>query len=140
MREILSASLRPKLALAALVASAIFAGAYGFAASFGMPTSGLGAGDNVIASCGSGLTFAYTTTFVTGLAGYAVNGIDLTNIPSRCLGKSLSVTFYDSSDTLNGSAINAAVPASGTSERVPIAPSANTIDAGQISGVSVVIS
>lgn len=131
--------MRVAVRLAAVVASIAFAGVYGFAASLGMSTGGLGATDELVASCGSGMTFAYTTAS-TGDSGYAVDGIDLTKIPADCLNDRLSVTFYDSSNDAVGSAVGATLPASGTTESIAITPSSNTIDASRVSGVSVVVS
>jgi hypothetical protein len=129
-----------KLVLAALAASVVFAIVQGFAASLGMSSNGLGAGSKVIATCGSGMTFAYTTEFDPGISGYAVDGIELSTIPAGCLNKTLSVTFLDGSDDRSGSAVSATLPGSGTTQTIPIAPSSNMIEVAEISGISVVIS
>ena len=129
-----------KLVLAAVVASMAFAGVYAFATSLGNGSGGLGAGGNLVASCGNGMTFHYTTRFDPAIAGYAVSGIDLSHIPAGCLSKSLFVTFLTRSDGANGAAVMAALPSSGTVESIPIAPNADEIDVGRISGVSVVVS
>jgi hypothetical protein len=129
-----------KPVLAAVAAAVVFAGTYGFAASLGISQSGLGAGNNVVAACGTGTTFAYTTAYYPGTDHYDVNGIDLSNIPTGCLSKSLSVTFYDSSDTAVGSEVSVTLPASGTTDSISIMPNSNAIDAGQVGGVSVVVS
>lgn len=124
----------------AVVAAFIFAGAPGFAASLGTASGGLGAGDTLVASCGTGMTFAYTTVFEEGAAGFAVDRINLSNIPSGCLSKSLSVTFEKGSSNALGSVVSVILPASGTTESISIDTSSNRIDAAQVSGVSVVVS
>jgi hypothetical protein len=86
------------------------------------------------------MTFAYTTAFDPGSSAYAVNGLELTNIPAGCLRKSVSVTFLDSADNATGSAVDGILPASGTTQSISISPSSNPIAAGQVSGVSVVVS
>jgi len=129
-----------KLVVAVLAAVVVFAGAYGFAATLGSSTADLGAGSNVIASCGNGITLAYTAEFDADKSGYAVNGIELSNIPAGCQSKSLSATFYDSSGTTVGSAVGATLTASGTTQSIAITPSTNTIDADRVSGVSIVLS
>src|SRR6266571_3009100 len=63
MHKIRNATRATKLVVAAVVAFIVFAGVYGFAASLGLTTSGLGAGSAVVASCGSGITASYTTTY-----------------------------------------------------------------------------
>lgn len=129
-----------RLAVAAVAACIVFEGVYGFAASVGMNTNGLGATSKMVASCGSGMTLLYTTTFDPEISGQAVNGIDLSNIPVGCLNKTLSVTFYDDHNDAVGSAVDAALPASGATQSLSIAPGANAIDAGRVSGVSIVVS
>jgi len=110
------------------------------AASFGTGTSALHAGNKMIASCGQGMEFAYTTSFDNGIPGYAVNGINLSNIPASCLSKKFSATFYNGSNNAVGSAISSTLPASGTTQSISITPSSNTIDASLVTGVSVVVS
>lgn len=127
---------KAKTVIAALAAFV----AYGFAASLGSSTTGLAAGSQVVASCGSGMTFAYKTTFEAGNSSYAVSGIELSNIPAGCRSKSLSATFYDSSDTPVGSAVGATLTAAGTTQSIAVAPGSNEIDAREVSGVSVVVS
>lgn len=132
--------LRTKVVLAAAAASIAFGGVQGFAAWLGAGTEGLGATSRIVGSCGSGLTFGYSATFDTGISGYAVDRLELSNIPAGCLGKTLTATFYNSRSSADGSAVSATLPATGTTQTIPIDPSSNTIDAGRVSGVSVVVS
>jgi hypothetical protein len=136
----MSAAWARKLAVAAVAAG--FAGgvSQGFAASLGTGTGGLGATSRIVAACGSGLTLGYTTTFDMGISAYVVDRIELSNIPVGCLGKSLTATFYGSDANATGYAVSATFPTAGTIQTIPIDPSWNTIDAGQVSGVSVVVS
>jgi hypothetical protein len=129
-----------KLVLAALAAFVAFAGAYGFAASLGSSTTGLAAGSEVIASCGSGMTFAYTTAFDVADSSYSVSGIELSDIPAGCRGKRLSATFHDSSGAPVGAAVGATLTASDTTQSIAIAEGSNEIDAGRVGGVSVIVS
>jgi hypothetical protein len=140
MRFILGLTKTSKLTLAIVASLTVFASVYGFAASLGVSTSGLGADNKVVASCGSGMTFAYTTSYYSGLPGYAVNGISLSNIPAGCLNKSLAVTFTDGSNAALGSQVTASLPATGTTSTVSITPSADDIDASKVANVSVVVS
>jgi hypothetical protein len=140
MRKILNATRKTRFVLAMVAAATVFASVYGFAASLGVSTSGLGADTKVVASCGTGMTFAYTTAYYSGVPGYAVNGVNLSNIPSGCLSKNLSVTFYNGSSNAVGSAITATLPASGTTQSISVTPSANTIDASAVTGVAVTVS
>ncbi|HZS31172.1 MAG TPA: hypothetical protein VFA37_07940 [Gaiellaceae bacterium] len=139
MRKLLALSKTSKLLLATVMSVTVFGSVYGFAASLGISTSGLGADNKVIASCGSGMTFAYTTTYYSGLPGYAVNGISLSSIPSGCYGKSLAVTFSDSGNAALGSEVTATLPSAATGS-VSITPATNDIDASKVANVSVVVS
>lgn len=114
--------------------------ACGFAASQGLSTTGLAAGSEVIASCGSGMTLAYTTAPSAAGSGYAVTGLELANIPAGCQSKSLSATFQDSSGAAVGSSIDVTLTAVGTTQSIAVSPSSNTIDADRVDGVSVVVS
>ena len=80
-----------KLVLAAVVASIVFAGVYGFAASLGLGSSGLGAGNATVASCGTGIQAAYSTAYSATLPGYSVTQVNLSAIPAGCLSKSYRV-------------------------------------------------
>ena len=126
-----------KFALAAVVASITFGGTSGFAASFGTTTGGFGAANKVVASCGTGMTFAYTAEFDPDISGYAVDAVELSHIPAGCLNETVSMTFLGTDDNAAGPAVSVSLPASGTTERIPIP---DTIDAGQVHGVSVVVS
>jgi hypothetical protein len=130
--------LSPILGLA--TAAALLSGGVAAAASLGASTGGLGAGSEVIAACGTGMTFSYTATYYGGKRSYALNGIDLTNIPAGCLNKNLSATFYDNSGNAVGSAIDDTLPASGTTQSMSINPSSNTIDTTLVAGVSIIVS
>lgn len=140
MRKILALSKTSKLLLATVMSVTVFGSVYGFAASLGVSTSGLGADNKVVASCGSGMTFAYTTAYSATQPGYAVNGISLSNIPAGCLSKNLAVTFSDGSNAALGSQVTAALPATGTTSTVSITPATNDIDASKVANVSVVVS
>jgi hypothetical protein len=126
--------------IAALAALAATAGGYGFAASLASSATGLAAGSRVIASCGSGMTVAYTTAFDAADSSYAVSGIELSNIPAGCRGEMLSATFYDDSGATVGSAVGATLTTAGTSQSIAIAQSSNRIDASLVGGVAVVVS
>jgi hypothetical protein len=129
-----------RLAVAAAAAGIAFGAGQAFAASLGSGTARFGATSAIVEACGTGLTFTYTTTFDAGISGYAVNGIELSHIPAGCLNKNLTATFLDENHDAAGTAVGAALPAAGTTQTIPIDPSANTIAAGQVSGVSVVVS
>lgn len=130
----------PHLLLA--VAAAAFASTtvFGFAASLGAGTSGLGAGSQVVASCGSGMSFDYTAGFDTATSGFVVRSIELTKIPAGCRSKSVSVIFSDSESNPVGAPVVATLPVADTTHGISIVPGPETIAVSQIAGVSVVVS
>lgn len=129
----------PHILVAGIAACIVFSTTSALAATFSESSSGFGANTEVVASCGSGISLGYTTGFSQGLTEYTVDSIDLSNIPAGCLGKNLSLTFYDTAGNDVGLAVNATLPPSGTTETISITPDSNAIDARQVSGVSVVV-
>ena len=137
MRKIRHTTRTTKLVLAAGVASIVFAGVYGFAASLSLTSSGLGAGNAVVAACGSGITAAYTTAYSATIPGYSVSQVNLASIPAACLSKSYNIQLTGAAGATVGSAMSGTLPASGTT--ATIATSGNP-DASLVTGVSVVFS
>ena len=128
---------RTKLVLAAVVASIIFAGVYGFAASLGLTSSGLGAGNAVVAACGTGINAAYTTAYSATLPGYSVSQVNLTSIPAACLSKAYRIQLTGAGGAAVGSEMTGTLPASGTTANIS---TSGNVDASAVTGISVVIS
>jgi hypothetical protein len=137
MRKIRNATRTTKMILAAVAAVVVFASTYGFAASLGMTTSGLGAGSSVVAACGTGIQASYTTAYASGIPGYAVSQVNLASIPAACLSKSYKIQLTGASGATIGSEMSGTLPASGTTAN--IATSGNP-DASLVTGISVVVS
>ena len=136
MRKIRNATRTTKMALAAVAAIVVFASTYGFAASLGLSSSGLGAGSAVVASCGSGIQAAYTTAYASGIPGYAVSQVNLSAIPAACQSKSYKIQLTGAGGAAVGAEMSGTLPATATAN---IATSGNP-DASLVTGVSVVIS
>lgn len=137
MRTIRNASRLSKMVIAAVAAATVFGGVYGFAASLGLTTSGLGAGSSVVAACGTGIQASYTTAYASGIPGYAVSQVNLASIPATCLSKSYKIQLTGASGVAVGSEMSGTLPASGTT--ATIATSGNP-DASAVTGISVVVS
>jgi hypothetical protein len=137
MRKLRTATRTTKFVVAAVVASIIFAGVYGFAASLGLTSSGLGAGNAVVASCGTGINAAYTTAYSATLPGYSVSQVNLTAIPAACLSKSYRIQLTGSGGATVGSEMTGTLPASGTTANIS---TSGNVDASLVTGISVVIS
>jgi hypothetical protein len=126
-----------KLVLAAVVASIVFAGVYGFAASLGLTSSGLGAGNAVVASCGTGINAAYTTAYSSSLPGYSVSQVNLTSIPAACLSKAYRIQLTGAAGATVGAEMTGTLPASGTTANIS---TSGNVDASAVTGISVVLS
>jgi hypothetical protein len=137
MGKIKNATLTTKLVLATVAAGSVFAGVYGFAASLGLTTSGLGAGSAVVSACGSGITASYTTTYSSSISGYSVNQVNLASIPAACLSKSYKIQLTGASGASDGSEMTGTLPSSGTTASIA---TSGTPDASLVTGISVAIS
>jgi hypothetical protein len=137
MRKFRYTTRTTKLVLAAVVASIVFAGVYGFAASLGLTSSGLGAGNAVVAACGTGINAAYTTAYSPTLPGYSVSQVNLSSIPAACLNKSYRVQLTGVGGVVIGAEVTGTLPASGTTATVT---TTGNVDASLVTGISVVIS
>jgi hypothetical protein len=137
MRKIRHTKRTTKLVLAAVVASIVFAGVYGFAASLGLTSSGLGAGNAVVASCGTGINAAYTTAYSSSLPGYSVSQVNLTTIPAACLSKSYRIQLTGAAGATVGAEMTGTLPASGTTANIS---TSGNVDASAVTGISVVVS
>lgn len=137
MHKIRTTTRTTKLVLAAVVASIVFAGVYGFAASLGLSSSGLGAGNAVVASCGTGIQAAYTTAYSATLPGYSVSQVNLSSIPAACLSKSYRIQLTGAAGATVGAEMTGTLPASGTTANIS---TSGNVDASAVTGISVVVS
>ncbi len=137
MRKFRYTTRTTKLVLAAVVASIVFAGVYGFAASLGLGSSGLGAGNAVVASCGTGIQAAYTTAYSSSLPGYSVSQVNLSAIPAACLSKSYRIQLTGAAGATVGAEMTGTLPASGTTANIS---TSGNVDASAVTGISVVVS
>jgi hypothetical protein len=137
MRKLRNATRLTKMVIAGIAAATVFGGVYGFAASLGLTTSGLGAGNAVVAACGTGIQAAYTTAYSASIPGYSVSQVNLSSIPAACLSKSYRIQLTGAAGAAVGSEMSGTLPASGTTANV--ATSGN-VDASLVTGISVVVS
>ena len=137
MHKIRNATRTTKMVLAAVAALVVFASTYGFAASLGMTSSGLGAGSSVVAACGTGINAAYTTAYSSSIPGYSVSQVNLSSIPATCLSKSYKIQLTGASGVAIGTEMSGTLPASGTTTSIS---TSGTPDASLVTGISVVVS
>jgi len=137
MRKLRNTTRATKLLFAAVVAAIVFAGVYGFAASLGLSSSGLGAGNAVVASCGTGIQAAYTTAYSSTIPGYSVSQVNLSSIPAACLSKSYRIQLTGAAGAAVGAEMTGSLPASGTTANIS---TSGNVDASLVTGISVVVS
>lgn len=120
------------------IASAVFAGVYGLAASLSVNSDTLGAGNSVVAACQAGtVSVSYTASYASGVPGYQATNVNLGNLDTTsggCGGKAVKVTLSGSGNASLGE-YTGTVPSSGTTMSL----TASGIAASSVTGVSVVI-
>jgi hypothetical protein len=132
--------MRKRIAVAIASGTVIFGGVYGFAASLGVSSGTIGAGNSAVASCQSTtLTPAYASSYSSTLPGYTVgvvtvNGLDTT--AGKCASKSFRISLVNSSNTSLGE-VTGTTPASGTSFTADFTSS--NVSAANVTGVHVLV-
>jgi hypothetical protein len=138
MSKAMKALAKRRVLFASVLALTIFGAVYGFAATLGVSTNTLSAGNATVASCQTGsVTGTYTTAYDSTIPGYKVTGVTVTGISSACAGKTVSATLTDSSNNAIGTAMTGTAPVGGGTLALT-APSAIT-SAANVAGVSVAI-
>ena len=89
---------KKKLVFGLAVGAAAFAAVFAMAASLGVGSNSLGAGNADVASCDDdGVDQAYTTTYAAGVPGYAVGTVEITGIDPACDTFDIKATLLDGS-------------------------------------------
>ncbi|HEY3211250.1 MAG TPA: hypothetical protein VGL18_15965 [Actinomycetota bacterium] len=130
-----------RLLVALLIGGAVFAGVFGVAASLGVTSDSLGAGNSVVAACQAGtVSVSYTPSYsASAPAGYRATTVTVGNIdtsPSACGGKAIQVTLTGpgGSNASLGEQTGT-TPTSGSSMSFTFA----SVSASDVTGVHVVI-
>jgi hypothetical protein len=82
-----------RILLAIVLGGAVFAAVFAAAASLGLTTDNLGADDQVVASCATGVNVTYQTSYQSSLARYRVDTITLQNLTAQCNGQTITATL-----------------------------------------------
>jgi hypothetical protein len=136
MRKLRNATRTTKMVVAGVAAVIVFASTYGFAASLGITSSGLGAGNAVVAACGTGITAAYTTAYSASIPGYSVSQVNLASIPAACQGKAYRIQLTGAAGATVGAEMTGTLPATATAN----INTTGNVDASLVTGISVVVS
>ncbi len=113
----------------------VFGGVYGLAASLGLTSNTLGAGQAVVASCQSvAMNATYASTYSATVPGYTVTTVTLTGMATTCQGLPYKITLSGAAGASLGEATGT-TPASGTT----IAATFSNVSAASVTGVAAVI-
>lgn len=127
-----------RTAIALLVAATVFAATYGLAATLGVSSKTLGAGNSSVAACQSAtLTAGYATAYDSTIPGYKVGVVTVTGLQSTCYSMPFKVALVNSSNTSLGE-VSGTSPASGSSFTADFTSS--NVPAANVTGIHVVIS
>lgn len=122
--------------LAVLVGATVFGGIYGLAASLGVSSGALGAGDATVVACQStAITVGYSPSYSGGsysATTVSINGLD--TAANKCGSKAIKVTLSGAGGASLGEQTDT-TPSSGTSMNV----SFSGVSAAAVEGVSVAI-
>src|ERR671936_1190701 len=131
-----------RVAVALLVAGLVFGAVYGLAASLGVSSKSLGAGNASVSACQAGtLTAGYAVTYDSTIPGYKVGVVTVTGLDTtsatNCASKSFRITLTNSSNA-SLAEVTGTTPASGTSFTADF--SSSGVAASSVTGVHLVIS
>ena len=128
--------MKKKIILGVVAGATVFGGVYGLAASLGLTSDTLGAGQTVVASCQSTPVRAtYSPTYDATVPGYSSTTVTITGLAAGCLNKAYRVTLTDATNASLGEATGT-TPTSGTSMAVTF----TSVSATTIGGLAAVIS
>jgi hypothetical protein len=138
MRNTVLRVLKNKWALAAVTATVVFGSAFAFAATLGINTSVLQAGNGSVTTCAaSNIDATYTTAYSQSAHAYTVNDVKLADV-SGCGSKKVTVEFTGASNAALGEASATLAASPGTSP-VSIGAPSSTVDASAVTGLSIAI-
>jgi hypothetical protein len=125
-----------KLIIGLAAGATVFGGVYGLAASLGLTSDSLGAGQSVVAACqATAMNATYTSAYTATVPGYTVTTVTLTGLTSTCYSKPYRVTLSGAAGA-SLAEVTGTTPSTGAT--VPVTFS--NVNAASITGVSVVIS
>jgi hypothetical protein len=133
-----------RIMFALLIGGVIFGAVFGLAASLGVNSATLGAGNTSVAACQAGtLTASYATSYQSTIPGYrvgvvTVSGLD-TASPTNCGNKAYWVTLTGPSGAGASLAeVTGTTPGSGTSFTADF--SSSNVPAASVTGVHITVS
>ena len=123
-----------KLIIALAAGIAMFGTVFAFAATLGLTSVNLGAGDASVESCDTSVATSYTTTYNTDLGKYVISTVDF-DLNAGCADEAMSVTL-----TGDDGSLPATVPGTAAGGTNHVSFASLKIPAEAVSGVHVVVS
>jgi hypothetical protein len=82
-----------RLLIAVVLGGTVFAAVFAAAATLGLTSDNLGSGDQVVASCATGVNVTYQTSYQASLGRYRLDTITLQNLTAQCDGQTITATL-----------------------------------------------
>lgn len=130
----------PRKVAVALLAGVSVAGMAGASAASlgGLAAGQIGSEDAAVGTCDTtGISSAFTTSYVAASQKYQVSAVNFTNVDTNCNGKAASVSLRNAAGGLLTTQNAAAITVTGGAFSIPLA---TAVDASAVAGISVVIS
>ena len=127
-----------------LVGTAVFGSVYGLAASLGVTSRTLGAGNSVVAGCqATQLTVSYAAAYDSTLPGYKVGQVTVTGLDTtsatNCASKSFEITLVNASNVSLGKISGTTPAAPATSFVADFSSNNPLVSAANVTGVHLLI-
>jgi hypothetical protein len=135
------ALLKRRWVLALVLGGVLFSSVYAFAATLGVTSNTLSAGNQSVTTCTSSVNASYTIAYDSTLPGYRVSGVNLNNLLAACVGKTITV---DLTGAANASLVQVnylvtALDAPAPGNKTITVPASPSIAASLVTGISVAI-
>jgi hypothetical protein len=133
--------LKRRWLVAMLVGGVLFSSVYAFAATLGVSSNTLSAGNQAVTTCTASVNASYTIAYDSTLPGYRVSGVNLNNLLAACVGKTITV---DLTGAANASLVQVTYLVTGADAPTPgnktiTVPASPSIAASLVTGISVAL-
>jgi hypothetical protein len=139
LKKKLRTALRRRFVLALVVGGVAFTTVYAFAATLGVSSQSLGAGNAAVTTCAASVTATYAIAYDSTVPGYKVSSVTLNNL-TACNGKTITVDLTKADNSSIGQVTGTVLPADATAGTKTIAlPASPVVSAALVTGVAVAI-
>ena len=139
MPKLMLKALKRKPIVALVVGAVVFSSAYAFAATLGVTSGSLGAGNAAVTSCASSVSTGYTVSYDSTIPGYKVGNVSVSGTLTSCANKNLVVDLVNGSNVSIGQMTKVISSAEATAGSVTLTAPAG-VNAASVANVHAVIS